>query len=161
MGFPGSSRDKESTCNAGDSNSIPGSGRSPGEGIGYLLQYSWASLVTQMVKNLPVMQETWVRPLGQEVPLEGGIATLSSILAWRIPMDREVGGLQYIGSQRVRHNEVTKPSTAQNLRLLKGKRAKQLVGRMNFMLVTHTTGEGNGTPLQYSCLENPMDGGTW
>ena len=96
LGFPGSSGDKESTCNAGDSSSIPGSGRFPGEGIGYPLQYSWASLVTQMVKNLPAMQETWVRPLGQEVLLEEGMASLSSILAWRIPMDREVGGLQYI-----------------------------------------------------------------
>ena len=63
MGFPGSSAGKEFTCNAGDSGSIPGSGRSPGEGISYPLQYSWASLVAQMVKNLPTMQETWVRSL--------------------------------------------------------------------------------------------------
>ena len=60
MGFPGSSAGEESTCNAGDPGSILGSGRSPGEGIGYLLQYSWASLLAQMVKNLPVMWETWV-----------------------------------------------------------------------------------------------------
>ena len=59
-GFPGSSVDKESACNAGDPGSIPGSGRSPGEGIGYPLQYSWASLVTQLVKNPLAMQETWV-----------------------------------------------------------------------------------------------------
>ena len=59
-GFPGSSAGKESTCNVGDPGLITGSGRSPGEGIGYPLQYSWASLVTQMVKNLPAMQETWV-----------------------------------------------------------------------------------------------------
>ena len=58
--FPGSSVGKESTCNAGDPSSIPGSGRSPGEGIGYPLQYSWASLVAQLVKNLPAMWETWV-----------------------------------------------------------------------------------------------------
>ena len=51
---------KESTCNAGDPSSIPGSGRSAREGIGYPLQYSWASLVVQLVKNLPAMQETWV-----------------------------------------------------------------------------------------------------
>ena len=63
-GFPGSSAGKESACNAGDSGSISGLGRSPGEGIGYPLQYSWASLVAQMVKNLPAMQETWVRSLG-------------------------------------------------------------------------------------------------
>ena len=59
-GFPDSSVGKESTCNAGDPGSIPGSGRSPGEGIGYPLQYSWASLVAQLVKNPPAMQETWV-----------------------------------------------------------------------------------------------------
>ena len=52
-------------------------------------QYSWASLVAQMVKNPPAMQETWVRSLGWEDPLEEGMATHSSILAWRIPMDRE------------------------------------------------------------------------
>ena len=61
VGFPGSSAGKESACNAGDPGLIPGSGRSTGEGIiGYPLQYSWASLVAQLVKNLPAMQETWV-----------------------------------------------------------------------------------------------------
>ena len=64
---------------------IPGLGRSPGEGSGYLLQYSWASLVAQLVKNLRAMRETWVRSLGWEDPLENGNATHSSILAWRIP----------------------------------------------------------------------------
>ena len=72
----------------------------PGEGIGYPLQYSWASLVTQMVKNLPAMWETWVRSLGWEGPLEEGMATHSSILAWRIPMDR--------GAWRTRVHGVTK-----------------------------------------------------
>ena len=62
-----------------------GQGRSPGEGIGYPLQYSWASLVVQLAKNLPAMRETWVRSLGSEDPLEKGKATHSSILAWRIP----------------------------------------------------------------------------
>ena len=56
--LPGNSAGKESACNAGDSNSIPGLGRSAGEGIGYPLQYSWASLVAQMVKNPPAMQRT-------------------------------------------------------------------------------------------------------
>ena len=65
--------------------SVPGSGRSPGEGIGYPLQYSWASLVAQLVKNPPAMWETWVQSLGWEDPLEKGMATHSSILAWRIP----------------------------------------------------------------------------
>ena len=88
LGFPGSSADKESACNAGDPVLIPGSGRSPGEGIGYPLQYSWASLVAQMVKNPPAMGETQVQFLGQEDPLEEGRATQSSIFAWRIPVDR-------------------------------------------------------------------------
>ena len=83
--FPDSSVGKESTCNAGDPSSIPGSGRSTGEGIGYPLQYSWASLVAQMVKNLPAMQETWVQSPGWEDLLEKGKATHSSILAWSIP----------------------------------------------------------------------------
>ena len=63
QGFPDSSVGKESTCNAGDPGSIPGSGRSAGEGIGYPLQYSWASLVAQLVKNPPAMQETWVEKI--------------------------------------------------------------------------------------------------
>ena len=86
--FPGSSAGKESVCNAGDSGSILGSGRSPGEGIGYPLQYSWASLVAQTVKNSPAMLETLVRSLVWEDPLEEGRATHSSVLAWIIPMDR-------------------------------------------------------------------------
>ena len=83
--YPDSSVGKESTCNAGDPSSIPGSGRSAGEGICYPLQYSRASLVAQLVKNQPAMQETWVRSLDWEDPLEKGKATHSSILAWRIP----------------------------------------------------------------------------
>ena len=83
-GFPHSSVGKESTCNAGDPRLIPGSERSTGEGKGYPLQYSWASLVAQLVKNLPAMRKIWVRSLGWEDPLEKGKATHSSILAWRI-----------------------------------------------------------------------------
>ena len=88
LGFPGGSDSKEFACNEGDLSSIPGSGRSPGEGIGYPLQYSWASLVAQIVKNPLAMRETWVPSLGWEDPLEEGIQTHSSILAWKIPMDR-------------------------------------------------------------------------
>ena len=80
-----SSVGKESACNVGDPSSIPGSGRSPGEGIGYPLQCSWVSLVAELIKNLPAMWKTWVRSLGWEDPLEKGKATHSSILAWRIP----------------------------------------------------------------------------
>ena len=69
------------SCNAGDPGSIPGWGRSLGEGIGYLLQYSWASQVAQLVKNRPAMWETWVRFLGQEDFLEEGMTTHSSIPA--------------------------------------------------------------------------------
>ena len=78
---------KESACNEGDPASIPGSGRSFGEGISYPLQYSWASLVAQMVKNSPVMWETWLQSLSWEDPLEEGMATHFSILAWKIPMN--------------------------------------------------------------------------
>ena len=84
-GFPGSSADKGSTGKAGDPGLIPGLGKSPGEGIGYPLQYSWASLVAQMIKNLPAMWKTWVLSLVGKSP--GGGAC--PILAWRIPMDRE------------------------------------------------------------------------
>ena len=98
MGFPHSSVDKDSACNAGDPGSIPGLGRSLGEGIGYPLQYSWASLVAQLVKNPPVMWEIWVGSLGWEDPLEKGKATHSSILACRIPWT-----IQSMGSQRVGH----------------------------------------------------------
>jgi len=83
--FPGSSAGKESVCSAGNPRWIPGSGRSPAEGLGYPLQYTWASLVAQLVKNVPAMQETLVGFLGWEDPMEKGTATHSSILAWRIP----------------------------------------------------------------------------
>ena len=72
MGFPGSSAGEESSCNAADPGLIHGSGRSPGEGIGYPLQCSWAFLVAQLVKNPPAMRETWVQSLGWEDPLEKG-----------------------------------------------------------------------------------------
>ena len=84
----GSSASKESACTAGNPGSIPGSGSFPGERIGYPLQYSWASLVAQTGKNLPALRETWVQSLGRKDPPEEGMATHSSILAWRIPMHR-------------------------------------------------------------------------
>ena len=104
MGFPGSSAGKESTCNAGDPGLILGSGRSPGEGIGCLLQYSWASLLAQMVKNPPAMWETWVQSLDWEDFLEKGMATQSSILAWRSPWTEEPDRLQSMGLQRFGHD---------------------------------------------------------
>ena len=80
VGFSDGSVGKESVCNAGDPSSIPGSGRSTGKGIGYPLQYSWASLVAQLVKN-PAMQKTWVRCLGWEDPLEKGKASEVKLLS--------------------------------------------------------------------------------
>ena len=110
-GFPGDSDCKESAYHAGDLCLIPGSGRSPGEGSGYPLQYSclensmdrgawqatvhgitktqtWLSEVAQMVKNPPAKWETWVPSQGWEDPMEENMAAHTSILAWRIPMDR-------------------------------------------------------------------------
>ena len=124
---------KESACNSGDLGSIPGSGTSPEEGKGYPLQYSGLensmdciahrvaksqtrlsnfhfhfSLVSQTLKNPPAVQETWVQSLGWEDPLEEGMATHSSIPAWRSPWTEEPGGLQSMGSQRVRCGWATK-----------------------------------------------------
>ena len=153
-GFPCGSAGKESICNVGDLGSIPGLERSPGEGKGYLLQYSglensmncivygiaksqvwlsnfWAFLVAQLVKKPPAMQDTWVWSLGWEDPLEEGMATHSNILAWRIPWT-----IQSMGLQRVRHNWAT-------------------------FTFTCNIGKGNGNPLRYSCLGNPMDRGAW
>ena len=99
MGFPHNSVGKESTCNEGDPGSIPGLGRSSGDGIGYPLQYPWETLMAQLVENPLAMQETLVRFLGWEDPLEEGMATHSSILAWRIPWTEEPGRLQSMESQ--------------------------------------------------------------
>ena len=98
LGFPDNSLVKESASNSGDPGLIPGPGRSTGERIGYPLQYSWASLVAQLVKKKSAMWETWVRSLGWEDPLEKEKAIHSGILAWRIPLTA-----QSMGSQRVRH----------------------------------------------------------
>ena len=78
---------------------IPRFGRFPGKGKDYPLQYSWASLMAQLVKNLPALWETWVLFLGWEDPLEEGMVTH----AWRIPWTEEPGGLWSTGSQRVGH----------------------------------------------------------
>ena len=98
-GFPGSSADKESASNAGDPGSIPGLGRSPGEGNSYLLQYSWTSLVAQIVKNLPAMQETWNQSLGWEDPPGDGKSYTLQYSCLENSIDR--GALL----ARVRHNE--------------------------------------------------------
>ena len=93
LGFPDSSVGKESTYNAGDPGSFPGLGRSAGEGIGYPLQYSWASLVAQLVKNPPAIWETWVQLLG----LTSGLG--------RFPGERKGYPLQYFGLENSGHKE--------------------------------------------------------
>ena len=98
LGFPDSSVGKEPACNVGDPGLIPGSGRSTGGGISYPLQYSWASLVAQLVKNLPAIQETWVRSLGWENPLE------REWLPMPVFWPREFHGLYSPWGHRVRHN---------------------------------------------------------
>ena len=85
VGFPDSSVGKESACNAGNPSLIPGSGRSTGESIDYPLQYSWASLVAQLVKNPLAMQETWVQSLVWKDPLKKRKANHCNIPAWRTP----------------------------------------------------------------------------
>ena len=130
LGFPGSSAGRESLCNTGDPGSIPGSGSSPGEGIGYSLQYSWASLIAQKVKNPPAVQETWVWSLGWVDPLEGGYG--NPLQSWGFPSGSD-----------------SKESScnAGDLGLILG------LGR--------SPEEGNGNPLQNSCLENSMDREAW
>ena len=95
-----------------------------------------SQMVAHMINNLPAMQETWVRSLGQEDPLEKGMATLSGVLAWRIPGTEEPGGYTVHG---VAKSDMTE--------------------RLHFHFSLSCIGEGNGNPLQCSCLENPRDGG--
>ena len=85
---------------------IPGPGRSPGEGIGHPLQNSWASLVAQTVKKLSAIRGTWVQSLGWDDPLEEGMATHSSILAWKIPMDSSTPGFSVHGDSLGKNTEV-------------------------------------------------------
>ena len=89
--FPGSSTGKESACNAGGPSWIPGSGRSPGEGIDYPLHYAWTSPVAQTAEN--AMQKTWVQSPGWEDPLQEGMITHCSILSWRISWTEDHGRL--------------------------------------------------------------------
>ena len=156
MGLPGSSASKESTCNAGDPGSISRSGRSTGKGIGYPPQYSSASLVAQLVKNLPARWETWVWSLGREDPLEKEMATHSSTLAWRIPWTEEPGAW---GRQRVRHGWIISLSLSsivyESLAGSAGKESACKVGDLGLIPgLGRFPGEGQNYPLQYSGLEN-------
>ena len=126
----------------------------------------WASLVAQMVKNPPAMWETWVWLLGWEDPLEKGMATHSSIFAWRIPWTEEPGGLHSIGWQRVRHDWSDLACTqgpSQLAQLVKNPPASARDRRDKGSTpgLGRSPGEGNDNPLQYSCLENSTDKGTW
>ena len=107
--FPGSLAGKESTCNVGNPSSIPGSGRSTGEEIGFSLHYSWASLVAQLVKNLPAMCNTWVWSPG------GGHGNPLHWSCLENPMDRGAWRVQSTGPKRIGCDWATKHSTAQSL----------------------------------------------
>ena len=107
--------------------------------------------MAQLVKNLPAMQETWVRSLSWEDPLEKGKATHFSILAWRI---------QSMGSQRVGHFHFQRASLV--VQRLKKKVSACNVGDLGSIPGSgRSPGEGNGNPLRDCCLENPMDRGVW
>ena len=158
-----SSPGKESACKVGDPSLIPGLWRSHGEGIGYWLQYSWASQVAQLVKNLPIMRETWVQSLGWEDPLEKGTTTHSSILAWRITWTEESGRLQSMELQRVGHNWVTFTFT------FKVTLVVQLVKNLPTLQEIHVQPLDWEYPLEKAMAthssilawKNPMDGGAW
>ena len=104
LAFPDSSAGKESACNAGDPGSIPGSGRSPGEGIGYPTPVFLGFPGGSDSKEFTCSVETWVQSLGWEDSLEEGMATTSVFLPGESPWTEEPGGLQSMESQRVRLN---------------------------------------------------------
>ena len=133
-----------------------------------------ASLLAQLVKNLPAMQETQVQSLSWEDPLEKGMATHSSILAWRIPWTEEPSGLPSMVSQRVGHGDswVGKfPWRSGRLPTpvflgfpggSDGKESACNAGDLDSIPgLGRSPGGGHGNPLQYSCLENPMDRESW
>ena len=111
IGFPGSSAGNKSTCNAGDPSSIPGLGQSTGEGTGYPFQYSWASLVVQRVKNLPALRETWFDPWIGKIPWRRAWQPTPVFLPEESPQTEKPGGLQSMGSQRVRYDSAIKQHT--------------------------------------------------
>ena len=91
-------------CNAGDPGSIPGAGSSPGEGIGYRLQYSWTCLVAQTVKNQSAMLETWVWSLGWKIPWRRAWEPTPVFLPGESPWTEEPGRLQTVASQKFGHD---------------------------------------------------------
>ena len=117
---------KESTCNAGDPGLIPGLGSSPGEGIGYPLQYSGVSSMAQMTKNLPAMWETWFNPWIEKIPWRRAWQPISVFLPGESQWTEKPGELQSVGSQRVRHDWVTKHSQRHVLGFPGGASGKEL-----------------------------------
>ena len=116
LGFPDSSVGKESVCNTGDPGSIPGSGSSPGEGIGYPLQCSWASLVAQNVQNPPAMRETWVWSLGWKIPWRRAWKATPVFLLRESSWTEEPGWLQSMGHKESDMTE--RLSIAQQMHIL-------------------------------------------
>ena len=116
----------------------------------FLLLLFWASLVAQLVKNPPAMRQTWVRSLGWDDPLEEGMATHASILAWKIPWTEEPSRLRSMGSQRVRHDWVTKHSTAQH------KHSKGFLGGSDGKESAHNAGDWGLIPGSEDTLEKGM-----
>ena len=118
-----------------------------------------------MIKNLPTMQDTWVRSLDQEDPLEKCMATHSGILAWKISWTEEPGRLKSMESQTVRHKWATNTLTFTFLggSEIKNPSANAGIARDSGLIPGsgRSPGGGNANPLQYSCLENPTDRGSW
>ena len=118
MGFPGCSAGKESTCNARDTSSIPGSGRSSGEGVGYPLQYSWAFLVDSDGREESTC--IWVG----KIPWRRAWQPTPVFLPGESPWTEEPGRLQSMGLQRVGHNQVTKDMHTQGMNMENRKQIK-------------------------------------
>ena len=131
----------------------------------YPLQYSWASLVAQLVKNPPAMWETWVQFLGWENPLEKGKATYSSILALRVPWAVQSMGSQRVGLDWVTFTSLPRRQGRASQVALAVKNSPANAGDIRDVGSIPGSGRspegGNVNPLQYSCLENPMDRGAW
>ena len=151
LGFPDSSVGKESACNEGDPGSIPESGRSTGEARGYPLQYTWASLVAQWVKNRPQCRRPGFDPWVGRIPWRR--ERLPTPVFW----PGEFHGLYIV------HGVTKSPMELNNFHITSNRLSKYLKQKLTELKggINSSTGEGNGTPHQYSCLENPMDGGAW
>ena len=125
--------------------------------------------MAQLVENPLAVQEIWVWSLGREDPLGKGVATLSSIFAWRIPWEEDTGSLQSMESQRFGHNRVTKHHGNNSIYSIKGFPSGSVVKNLpvnagdadSIPASGRSPGEGNGNLLQYSYLENLTNRGAW